>query len=387
MAFSAKSEFYLGVQIMKAKKAFKKIVRVFLIILAILLLLWLLVFINSKIRFKRDKTFLEEKGYCNLVSAGEYSVNVLSFGNENGKHRIIAMAGYGIPDSCITMRKMTAALESDNQVIFIDRAGYGISDDTAQDMTVENIVEAYRTALKNAGIKAPYVLMPHSIGGVYATYWESKYPDEVEAVAIIDGTELEAIPPDEQDNDNDEAALYYRLVKCGIGGTGDMLLKHFLPPKEWLNDDEQKAEYAMALMTYDSRAVLSESEQESRNINTAWEAIVTNDIPKIYISTAYFTAEDIEADDILTDEMIDELMSDRKELKAELPKTQEERRQMALEDYLEIGRDYKERVLLPYLEKLGNCELVSLPGDHMIYEQKPDECGQIIRNFIEDLDQ
>ena len=387
MAFSAKSEFYLGVQIMKAKKAFKKIVRVFLIILAILLLLWLLVFINSKIRFKRDKTFLEEKGYCNLVSAGEYSVNVLSFGNENGKHRIIAMAGYGIPDSCITMRKMTAALESDNQVIFIDRAGYGISDDTAQDMTVENIVEAYRTALKNAGIKAPYVLMPHSIGGVYATYWESKYPDEVEAVAIIDGTELEAIPPDEQDNDNDEAALYYRLVKCGIGGTGDMLLKHFLPPKEWLNDDEQKAEYAMALMTYDSRAVLSESEQESRNINTAWEAIVTNDIPKIYISTAYFTAEDIEADGILTDEMIDELMFDRKELKAELPKTQEERRQMALEDYLEIGRDYKERVLLPYLEKLGNCELVSLPGDHLIYEQKPDECGQIIRDFIDSLDQ
>ena len=166
-----------------------------------------------------------------------------------------------------------------------------------------------------------------------------------------------------------------------------MLLKHFLPPKEWLNDDEQKAEYAMTLMTYDSRALLSESKQESRNINTAWEAILTNDIPKIYISTAYFTAEDIEADDILTDEMIDELMSDRKELKAELPKTQEERRQMALEDYLEIGRDYKERVLLPYLEKLGNCELVSLPGDHLIYEQKPDECGQIIRNFIDGLDQ
>lgn len=387
MALSAKSEFYLGVQIMKAKKAFKKIVRVFLIILAILLLLWLLVFINSKIRFKRDKAFLEEKGYCNLVSAGEYSVNVLICGNENGKHRIIAMAGYGIPDSCITMQKMTAALESDNQVIFIDRAGYGISDDTTQNMTVENIVEGYRTALKNAGIKAPYVLMPHSIGGVYATFWESKYPDEVEAVAIIDGTELEAIPPDEQDNDNDEAALYYRLVKCGIGGTGNMLLKHFLPPKEWLSDDEQKAEYAMALMTYDSRALLSESEQESRNINTAWEAIVTNDIPKIYISTAYFTAEDIEADDILTDEMIDELMSDRKELKAELPKSQEERRQMALEDYLEIGRDYKERVLLPYLEKLGNCELVSLPGDHLIYEQKPNECGQIIRNYIDGLDQ
>ena len=372
---------------MKVKKAFKKIGRVFMIVFAILLLLWLLIFVGSKIRLKNDKEFLEEKGYCNLVSAGGYSVNVLSYGNENGKHRIIAMSGYGIPDSCITMRRMTATFETDNQVIFIDRAGYGISDDTAQDMTVENIVEAYRTALKKAEIKAPYVLMPHSIGGVYATYWESKYPDEVEAVAIIDGTELEAVSPDAQDNEDNDALLYYRLVKCGIGGTGDLLLKQFLPPKEWLSEDEQRAEYAMALMTYDSRALLSESEQESRNINTAWKNIVTNDIPKIYISTAYFTAEDIEADGILTDEMIDELMSDRKERKAQLPKSQEERRKMALEDYLEIGRDYKERILLPYLEKLGNCELVNLPGDHLIYEQKPDECGQIIRDFIDGLDQ
>ena len=85
--------------------------------------------------------------------------------------------------------------------------------------------------------------------------------------------------------------------------------------------------------------------------------------------------------------LIDELMSDRKELKAELPKSQEESRQMALEDYLEIGRDYKERVLFPYFEKLGNCELVNLPGGHLIYEQKPDECGQIIREFIDGLDQ
>ena len=368
------------------KKKSRRIIKVFLILIAILLVLWLIIIIISKIRFKRDKAFLEEKGYSSLVSAGEYAVNVLSYSNENGKHRIIAMAGYGVPDSCITMRRMTAAIEKDNQMIFIDRAGYGISDDTTQDMTVENIVEAYRTALKNAGIKAPYVLMPHSIGGVYATYWESKYPDEIEAVAIIDGTELEEVSPDKQDDVYNEVVLYYRLVKCGLGGTGDLLLKHFLPPKDWLSDEEQKAEYAMTLMTYDSRALLSEIEQEYRNINTAWDSIVTNDIPKIYISTQYFTAEAIEADGILTDEMIDELMNDRKVSKAEVPKSQDERRQLALEDYLEIGRDYKERILLPYLEKLGSCEFVNLPGDHLIYEQKPDACGKIILDFITKLD-
>lgn len=119
----------------------------------------------------------------------------------------------------------------------------------------------------------------------------------------------------------------------------------------------------MTLMTYDSRALLSEIEQEYRNTSTAWDSIVTNDIPKIYISAAYFTKEDIEADGILTDG------------------------QIAPEDYLETGRDYKERILLPYLEKLGSCELINLPGDHLIYEQKPDECGQIMRDFMDGLEQ
>ena len=334
-------------------------------------------------------------------------MNVLSYGNENGKHRIIAMAGYGVPDSCITMRRMTAILETDNQVIFVDRAGYGASDDTSQDMTVESIVEAYRTALKNAGVKAPYVLMPHSIGGVYATYWESKYPEEIEAVVFIDGTELKAATPEEQDSMN-EALLYYGLDKAGMGGAGDLLLKIFLPPKEWLSSDEQRAEYAMTLMTYDSRALLSEKELEIRNINTAWDSIITNDIPKIYISTAYFTEEDIEADGILTDKLIDWLMSERRKLKAELeeqykngeisqevydellpelPDTQEKSRQMALEDFLRNRQDYKQQRLLPYFEKLGNCDLANVPGIHLIYEQKPEKCGQIILDFIDGLDQ
>jgi len=225
---------------------------------------------------------------------------------------------------------------------------------------------------------------------------------------LEDRTYLEAIPEEQQRTEADaDAALYYRLCKAGIGGTGNLLLKYFLPPKEWLSDDEQKAEYAMALMTYDSRALLSESAQEERNINTAWNAIVTNEIPKIYISTAYFTEADIEADGILTEETMDMLMADRRELRAtleeqykngeisqdayekllpKLPETPEERRQMAMEDYLQYAQDYRQQILEPYFAKLGNCAFRNLPGDHLIYEEKPDECGTIIRDFLAALD-
>ncbi len=394
---------------MEQKRKIKKRILVPVLIVAVILLLWLVIFVISRIRLRRDRVFLKEQGYCNLVSAGDYSVNVLPFGNENGKHRIIAMAGMGVPDSSITMRKMTAALEPDNQVVFIDRAGCGLSDDTEQDMTVEHIVEAYRTALKNAGIQAPYVLMPHSIGGVYATYWESKYPDEIEAVAIIDGTELEPYTEEQikQHETEPELLLYYRLCKLGAGGTGNLLLKHYLPPKDWLTADEQRMEYALTLMTYDSRAPLSESKYELENQNAAWHAIVTNDIPKLYITTQYLTAEDVEADGILTDEMIDALNEDSKErrllleqqyrngaisketfeqMRQKLPETDAEKRETAVRELLEQNNTFVRHVITPYLEKLGNCELISLPGDHLIYEQKPEKCSQIIKTFLGGLD-
>lgn len=42
--------------------------------------------------------------------------------------------------------------------------------------------------LKKAGIKAPYVLMPHSISSVYSEYYAAKYPDEIQAIISLDGT-------------------------------------------------------------------------------------------------------------------------------------------------------------------------------------------------------
>ena len=49
-------------------------------------------------------------------------------------------------------------------------------------------------------------------------------------------------------------------------------------------------------------------------------------------------------------------------------------------DSMEKNRD---ELLYPYAEKMGNCDVVCLSGDHMIYEQKPEQCGELIRAFLE----
>ena len=47
-----------------------------------------------------------------------------------------------------------------------------------------------------------------------------------------------------------------------------------------------------------------------------------------------------------------------------------------------VGFIYLVMLLVPNLIWAKN-----KPGDHMIYEQKPVECGRIVRDFIDGLDQ
>lgn len=169
---------------MKGKKIGRRIAGVLLILLAVIFLFVLGTFIFHRISSAREYELLDEKGYYCPVSVGDYSLNVSRFGNENGKHTIVGLAGLGVGDFSVTARQMTACLEEDDLVVFVDRAGYGFSDDTDHEMTLDYIVEDYRKALQNSGLEAPYILMAHSIGGAYANYWASNYPEEIEAVVL-----------------------------------------------------------------------------------------------------------------------------------------------------------------------------------------------------------
>ena len=363
---------------MKAKKACKIIAAIILTLLA----LWLMIWISSRIRLKRDMAFLTENGYANLISVGDHAVNVLRYGNENGQHRIVAIAGFGDPDPCISWRRMTAALEAENQVIFADRAGCGLSDNTSQERTVENIVADYRTALQNAGVPAPYILLPHSIGGIYASYWVSRYPDEIEAVIFMDTSEIKEYAPDQMRTEPDPwYLLAYRLDRLGAGGLGNLAVKAMLPEKSYYTAAEQRAEYAFALLTFQNSAVIAEDVMMSANMNTVWNTLVPNDVPKLYIAAefGYNTKEELTADGGLDN-------PDKANwLKFfHLPPDTDD--DTLYDRYLAFCKKMREGTLSAYADHSGNCEIVCLPGDHCIYEQKPEACSRIILDFLAGLD-
>lgn len=351
-------------------------------LLAVLLIFTLVTYIVHHAKTKEEFDALQKNDLYNPVSVGNYSLNVAQFGNKNGEHVIIGMAGLGMGDCSVSMRQMTKCLEEDNLVVFVDRAGYGLSDDTNHEMTLEYIVEDYRKALKKAGIEGPYILMPHSIGGAYATYWCSQYPDEIEAVVFVDGSQLSENAFAEDGEEYKTTWEDYILAKLAEFGFSRFVLRNYFYhyPANY-SDEEQYLGDALWLMTADSIAAISECNNLVVNAQKAFNTIVTNDVPKLYIcaSWGYQTEQDWREYIEWVNEQIE--INNLPKGPKETDFTDDE-----IEKILSRAKEMQEEILAPYLEKLGNVELVYLGGDHMIYEQKPVECGRIIKEFIDGLD-
>lgn len=337
--------------------------------IAVALVLSIIHVIKRNVEYNR----LSIAGYASIAWTEDYPLNVCSYGNPDSSHTIVALSGMGISDYSVALRPVTDKLADDNLIVFIDRAGYGLSHDTMKKQTTECIVDDYRTALKNAGFEAPYVLLPHSISGAYATYWESRYPDEIEGIAFLDTTALnEDFLPESKSSLL--SSVYPMLCKMGLHRFA--LKKYFnLLPDSYSREQKRLSKMLYAYCGY-SYAQLSEEKNIKKNCQTALKSIVRNDIPKLYIcsSRGFESRDEVK-------EYIEWSGSIMKKPGLQKISYSDEDADRTIQNCTK----YIDEVILPYLDMLGNCEFVRLAGSHMIYEQKPDECAEIIRDFIERL--
>jgi pimeloyl-ACP methyl ester carboxylesterase len=69
-----------------------------------------------------------------------------------------------------------------------DRAGYAWSEAGPTPRTMQQIVYELHTGLHNAGIKSPYVLVGHSLGGLIVRVFANQYPKEVAGMVLVDSS-------------------------------------------------------------------------------------------------------------------------------------------------------------------------------------------------------
>lgn len=144
-------------------KKFLKIISVILISLILILLLSTLV---NQILFKVEKNKYSIYGQYVKVNNKEMYLSVLG----EGENTIVILPGSGCVGSTILYRPLAKKLAENNSVIIVEYFGYGFSDDTDKERTTKNIVEETRLALKQVCSKEQYILMPHSMSGVYSLY-------------------------------------------------------------------------------------------------------------------------------------------------------------------------------------------------------------------------
>lgn len=68
------------------------------------------------------------------------------------------------------------------------RPGYGDSEPAATPRDGGHIVDELRALLRSRGLAPPYVLVGHSLGGLYMQLFARKYPDEVAGLVLVDST-------------------------------------------------------------------------------------------------------------------------------------------------------------------------------------------------------
>ncbi|MDE6025945.1 MAG: alpha/beta hydrolase [Lachnospiraceae bacterium] len=222
---------------------FFKIFIVFMLITALVnIILFAAIAINHKNKLKKEKNHLNAPG--TMIETDGHKLHVMTGGDENGEATLVFLHSVCVVDDSIALQPLMSELKN-CKYAYVDRSGYGFSEASNTERSIENQLEETRKALKNAGVEGPYVLVAIGTSGVEAFYWAKTYPDEVDSIIGID-----MIYPEQFANTTaDEYCGFfdYLYVKfCAIGG--HRLVKSVFPTNKYGVYDERQMNTRNALI-------------------------------------------------------------------------------------------------------------------------------------------
>jgi pimeloyl-ACP methyl ester carboxylesterase len=103
-----------------------------------------------------------------------------------GSPTVVMDAGMG--DSAISWALVQPALSKHVRSCSFDRAGLGFSDAATRPGTPQNAADDLHHLLGAAGVKPPYVLVAHSLGGLNARVFADRFRSEVVGMVMVESS-------------------------------------------------------------------------------------------------------------------------------------------------------------------------------------------------------
>ncbi|MBS7702771.1 alpha/beta fold hydrolase [Chelatococcus asaccharovorans] len=103
-----------------------------------------------------------------------------------GAPTIVLEAGMGAHKEY--WRDVFVAMSSTNTVFAYNRPGIGRSAETTRPRDGATIVAELRALLRSRNLQPPYILVGHSVGGLYMQLYARRYPSEVAGLVLVDPT-------------------------------------------------------------------------------------------------------------------------------------------------------------------------------------------------------
>ncbi|MEK5280089.1 MULTISPECIES: alpha/beta fold hydrolase [Paenibacillus] len=254
------------------KKTLLILLKVIVAIVILLALFLVIVFTVNVISNKVEKGKIEP--YGQLVPVDGKKMNVTIQGQ--GKETVVLLPGFGTASPVIDFKPLVDELTPFYKVVVVEPFGYGLSDVTTKERTVDNIVSELHEALQELKIDR-YILMGHSIAGIYGLDYVNKYENEVSAFVGIDSS-----VPTQGGNDEEFPSGTYKLLKK----SGFMRLLVKLNPAQIVtpSDDEETKEQnrMISLKNMMNPNIISEAEHFKSNFKATETLNFPKDLPVIF---------------------------------------------------------------------------------------------------------
>ncbi|EPY2272418.1 alpha/beta fold hydrolase [Clostridium sporogenes] len=271
---------------------FKKIIKMLRNILIAISALLIIISIVGQVRKYLERNDVKPLGI--LVNVDGKKMHVYSEGH--GKKTIVLMPGLGSIAPSIDFKPLINELKKDFKVVVVEPFGYGFSEETSKERTVENIIEETRKALKKAKIEGPYILMPHSISGVYAQYYASAYPDEVEAIIMLDTTLVKTVIEEKDKIDFSFGKKQFALATIGnFLGIDRIYYNNIYKNQNCFSERDKNDLIKMGVQSSFNETMKNEANLLLKNCETVNKVKMSKDLP-IFKFIAIKSVKDINKD-------------------------------------------------------------------------------------------